>query len=75
MDVDARRQTPVSARNVGDMGQDAQLDLAVIERHQQIARLGNERLADAAAFFGADRNILQVRIGEASRPVDAPEIE
>ena len=44
-------------------GQDAQFDLGVVEADQNPACGGHESLADAAAFFGADRDVLQVRIG------------
>ena len=49
--------------DIGHMGEDAQLDLAVVERQQLVAGLRHEGLADAAAFLGADGDVLQVRIG------------
>ena len=48
--------------------QDAQLDLAVVRAEQQVARLGHEGLADAPALRGADRDVLQVRVGDAEAP-------
>ena len=44
------------------MGQDAQLDLAVVERQEHIALFGDKGLADAAAFFAAHGDVLQVGI-------------
>ena len=45
------------------MGEQAELDLRVIGREQDVARLGDEGGADAASKFGADGNILEIRIG------------
>ncbi len=50
-------------RNVGHMGQYAKFDLAVVGRHQLVARCRHEGGADLAAFRRAHRNVLQVRIG------------
>ena len=50
-------------RDVGDVGEQAQLDLAVVGRDQHVARVGDEGRADLAAFLGADRDVLQVGIG------------
>ena len=50
-------------RDVGDMGEHAQLDLAVVGRDQLVALVGDEGGADLAAFRGADRDVLQVRLG------------
>lgn len=49
--------------DIGNMGEDPQLDLAVIQRDEGIAILGHEGLADAAAFLGADGDVLQVGVG------------
>ena len=56
-------------RDVGDVGEQAQLDLAVIRRDQLLARRRHEGAADAPPFLGADRNVLQVRVrgGEPAR--------
>ena len=48
---------------VGDLGEQPQLDLRVIGGHQLVAGIGDEGAADFAAVLGADRNVLQVRIG------------
>ncbi len=50
-------------RNIGDMGKDAQFDLAVVKADDHAAFGGHKRLADAAAFVGAHGDVLQVRIG------------
>ena len=55
-------------RNIGDMGQQPQLDLAVIGADQLVALGGDEGLADAAAFLGAHRNVLQIGIGGGQPP-------
>ena len=44
------------------MRQQAQLDLRIIGGQQHVSRLRNERGANSASEFGANRNILQVRI-------------
>ena len=53
------RQQALVARNVRH---DAQLDLRIIGRHDQAARRGDESFADAAAFGGAHRDVLQIGI-------------
>jgi hypothetical protein len=53
---------PLQLGDVADMGQQAQLDLAVVGADQHMAGLGDEGLADLAAFLGADRDVLQVGI-------------
>ena len=54
-----------------EVGQDAQLDLAVVGREDQVPRLGHERLADAAP--SAVRMGMFCRLGsdDESRPVAA----
>ena len=39
------------------------LDLRVVARHHLASRRRHERLADAAPVLGADRDVLQVRVG------------
>ena len=42
---------------------DAEFDLRVIGREQDVVLVArNERLADLAAAFGADGNVLQIRV-------------
>ncbi len=46
-----------------EVGQDPELDLAVVGGEEQVPRLRHERLADAPPLRGADRDVLQVRVG------------
>ena len=62
MDVLARGERLEQARVLRDVRHDAQLDLRVIGRHDVAARRRDERLADAAPFRGADRDVLQVGV-------------
>ncbi|CAM3254884.1 hypothetical protein SPAN111604_13365 [Sphingomonas antarctica] len=48
--------------NVRHMRRQPQFDLRIIGAQQHIARLGDERLADAAAILGADRDVLQIGV-------------
>ena len=50
-------------RDVGDMGGEPQLDLAVIGRQQQMPGLGDKGAADSAALLGADRDVLDIGLG------------
>ncbi len=48
----------------GEVRHDAHLDLAVVGRHQlRVAAADDEDLPDPAALLGANRDVLQVRIG------------
>ena len=48
------------------MGEDPQLDLRVVGRQEPPARPArDERLADLAAFLGAHRDVLEVRVARA----------
>jgi hypothetical protein len=55
--------------NVGDVRKQAQLDLAVVGREQEMPRLGDEGAADPPPLLGADGDVLEVRVGrgEAAR--------
>ena len=55
-----------------DSGQNPQLDLAVVQRHQNTPLGRDESLADAATLLGADRDVLQVRIGRGQTPGAGP---
>jgi hypothetical protein len=57
------------------MGEDAQLDLRIIERDQHLAGLGDEGLPNAPPFLGADGMFCRFGSVEASRPVFAPAME
>ena len=63
MNVELFGERLLELRDVGDMREQAQFDLAVIRADELHALGRDEGLADAAAFLGADRNVLQVRIG------------
>ena len=52
----------------GQVRHDAQLDLRVVRGDDLPALRRDERLADAPAFLGADRDVLQVRIGRRQPP-------
>ena len=45
------------------MGQNPQFNLAIIKADQQTPFGGDKGLTDAAPFFLADRDVLQIRIG------------
>ena len=68
VDVDAVLEGLLQRGDVGDMGEDAQFDLGVVEADQDAALGGHEGLADAAAFLGADGDVLQVRVGRGQAP-------
>ena len=63
MNVDALRKGLLQLRNVGDMREDAQFDLAVIGRDDLVSPAAPRRPADLASGFRADRDVLQVRLG------------
>ena len=63
MDVDALGEGLLQLRDVGDVGEHAQLDLRIVGRDAACARRGDEGGADLAALLGADRDVLQVRLG------------
>ena len=62
VNVDPVAEGLLQLGHVGDMGGEPQLDLAVIGRQQQMPGLGDKGAADAAAFLGADRDVLQVGV-------------
>ena len=49
--------------DIGDIGGEAQFDLAVIGRQQQMPGLGDKGAADLAPLLGADRDVLDVGLG------------
>ena len=57
-----RAKACLQLRDVGDMREHAQLDLAVIGRDDLVARRRDEGGADLAPGLRADRDVLQVRI-------------
>ena len=56
------RNACFSDGNVGDLGQQPQLDLRIVRRHQLVAGRRDEGAADLAAVLGAHRDVLQVRL-------------
>ena len=46
-----------------EVGHQAELDLRVVGRHEQVAGRGDEGGADVAADSGADGDVLQVGVG------------
>ena len=68
MDVVAIGEGSAQRRHVGDVRGEAQLDLRIVGREDDVARLGHEGVADLAARFGTDRNVLQVGIGRGEPP-------
>ena len=58
------------ARVARQVRHDAQLDLRVVGRDDARTRRRDEGLADAPALFGADRDVLQVRVGAGEPPGD-----
>ena len=63
VDVDTFAEGLFQCRNVGDMGENPELDLAVVEADQPHTGAGYERFADPTTFVGTDRDVLQVRVG------------
>ncbi len=49
--------------DIGDLGQEPQLDLRIVGGNELRARRGDEGAPDLAALLGADRDVLQVRLG------------
>ena len=68
VDVLAGAEDPLQHSLVGDVGEDPQLDLAVVGGDAAVARLGDEAAAERAADLGADRDVLQVRVGAREAP-------
>ena len=62
MDVQAIGEGGLELRDVADVRQKPQLDLAIVRRDQHMAGLGDEGRADLAPFLGAHRDILQVGV-------------
>ena len=68
VDVEAVAEGLLQRLDVGDMGEQAQLDLGVVGAQQHMALLGDEGLADAPALLGPDRDVLQVGVGRRQPP-------
>src|SRR3712207_6884487 len=61
------RKGLLELRDVRDMGEEAQLDLAVIRRDDLVAFRRHEGGADLAPLLGADRDVLEVRDRKSTR--------
>ena len=72
VNVDAVRKGLFQRVDTGDMRQNTQFNLAVVERQKNIAFLGDKGFADAATFFGSHGNVLQVWIGGGQTPCGRP---
>ena len=68
MDVEPVSKGLLQLGNVANMGQKPQLDLAIVGADQDVAGLSDEGLADLAALFGANRDVLQVRVRRGQPP-------
>ena len=68
VDVLAAQEDVAQDLLVGDVGQDAELDLVVVDAQQDVPGLGDEAGADLAAGLGADRDVLQVRVDARQAP-------
>ena len=62
MDVLAGEERLLHMLVAGDMGEDAQLDLAVVGIHQHAAGPRHKVSAELAAQLGADGDVLQVGV-------------
>ena len=62
MDVQALGEGGLQLGDVAHVGQQPQLDLAVVGADQDISRLGHEGLADLAALLGPNGDVLQVGV-------------
>ncbi len=63
MNVLAREEGFAQRGHIGDMRGQAQFDLAIVRRQDDVAGFGDEGVAYLAADFGADRYVLEIGIG------------
>ncbi len=68
MDVVAARERVAQRGHFCDMGCQPQFDLRIVCRQDDIAGFGDEGVADLPPDFGADRDILEVRVGRRQPP-------
>ena len=68
MNVDAVAEGRLQRADIGDMGEQAQLDLAVVGADQHMPRRRDEGGADLPAFLGADGDVLDVGIARRQPP-------
>ena len=69
MNIEPLGEGLAKLRDVRDVGEQAQLDLAVVSRNNLLPRCGHEGGADFPPVLGADRDVLQVRVEDDRRPV------
>src|SRR5215469_14748114 len=62
VDVELLAERFAQLFDVGDLGEDPQLDLRIIRGDELVTRRRNEGAANLAAVLGADRNVLQIRL-------------
>ena len=63
VNVEAFREGLFELRNISHMGQHPQFNLRIVGTHQFVAGRCDEGRSDAAAFFRAHGNVLQIGIG------------
>ena len=63
VNIESLAKRLLQRRDATDLGQQPQFDLRIVGRNELVAGCRNEGAADLAAILGADRNILQIRIG------------
>ena len=68
MNVEALAERLLQRLDAGDLGEEPQLDLRIVGGDELHPRRGDEGAADLAAVLGADRDVLQVRIGRRQPP-------
>ena len=68
VDVRSGPESLLQLRHVGHVRGKPQLDLAIVGAHQHMAGLGDKGIADLPADVGADRDVLQVRLGRGQPP-------
>ena len=63
MNIESVAEGILQLRDIGDLGQQPELDLRIVGGDELVLRPCNEGLADLAPFLGPDRNILEIRLG------------
>jgi hypothetical protein len=68
VNVEAFAEGFLQRLDIGDFGEQPQLDLRIVGGDELVTVDGDEGTADLAALLGADRNVLQVRLGRGEAP-------
>ena len=68
VDVGALLERLAQRRHIGHMRRQPQLDLRIVGREQHMAGFRHEAFADLATDLGADRDVLEVRLGRGQAP-------